>query len=308
MKTDSEIDSSPTQTAPVQVAGNYLHYAGYRAIAWLAAVVPYPFQYAIAGIASGLYYRLDNQARRNMLGNMRAVVGVSAREHDVRALGRGAFNSFGRFVCEFIGLRNLSPEFLDGHVNVSGLEHLRAGLAGGRGVLLCSAHYSNWEVGAAKVARMGFPLTVVVQQHANEKVDALFVAAREKAGIRVAYSHNGALRALKALKRNEVVAILGDRPTGGPTVSVELFGRSTDFPQGPWRISMSSGAAIVPVFVQRSGADYALKFGAPLKNFGYNDPRRSAQHLAQQWAHDFEAQVKSDPSQWSVFYPVWPVA
>ena len=156
------------------------------------------------------------------------------------------------------------------------------------------------------VAHMGYPVLAVVQMHAHPRINQLFVEQRGKRGVQIVHSRDAAYRAMKALKANHTVAMLGDRPTGGPTMDVEWFGRRTQFPQGPWRMAVKTGATLLPTFMaRRPENNYILEIGAPITIPMYTDAARGAAALAQAWAGRWEERVRRDPSQWEVFYPIW---
>jgi KDO2-lipid IV(A) lauroyltransferase len=281
-------------------------YLAYKAITGLASVLPRSFQYALARRLAGLHYLCDRRARLSVIANMRVILGKEADEKSIRREARRVFSSFGLYLCEFFGHRKFGPAFIDKHVQVKGLEHLQAALAAGRGALFCSAHYSNWELGATVVAHLGYPILAVVQKHSEERSNSLFVKQREEAGVQVVHSLQGATAALKALRHNQTVALLGDRTTGGPVVMAQLFSRPTPLPQGPWRIALLSGAALLPTFVlRRPDGGYILEIGAPLATpeTGLRAERLAA--LARAWARCLEERLRADPSQWAVFFKVW---
>jgi lauroyl/myristoyl acyltransferase len=237
---------------------------------------------------------------------LNVVLGTAVTNDERTLVTRCIFRSFAAYLCEFFGYERFGPEFIAQHVTVKGLEHLNTALAQGRGAILCSAHYSNWELGAAVVAHLGHPISAIVQMHKSPSTNKLFVERRMRHGVRVVHSNQGALAALKALQRNETVAILGDRTTGGPEVRVTLFGKWINLPQGPWRLALSSGAALLPTFVHRnSAAGYELEFHAPL-DIPCDGPRSQRMScLAQAWAASLETRIKTDPTQWAVFHKVW---
>ena len=292
------------QTA--DVPSSFFHYAAYRAIGRLTSLLPVEPQYAIARGAAKAYYTFDRDARESVIANLRAVLGEETPAFEVRRAARTVFQSFGRYLTEFLGFENFSGLYIDRHVMIQGREHIDAALKAGRGALFCSGHYSNWELGPAAIANMGYPVVAVTQMHADTRINRLFVRQRAQRGIEVVHSRDGAVRAMKALKSNRTVAMLGDRPTGGPTVDVQWFGRRTRLPQGPWRIALRTGAALLPTFVvRRPDNSYFLEISAPINIPLYNDTALDVAALAQAWARCWEARVRHDPSQWEVFYPIW---
>jgi len=286
-----------------------LSYWCFKGLGLLSSVLPRSVQYRASAVAARLYHRLDGRAREAVRANLRVMLGSSASEAAIRREAARSFRSFGRYLCEFFGYRRFGPDYFDQHVTILGRENLDRALATGRGALFVSGHYSNWELGASVVGHMGYPILIVAQMHRDPKVNELFVSQRAKHGVTVAHSEQGALAALRALRENRPVAILGDRPTGGPTVPVKLFGRPMDFPQGPWRIALATGAPILPTFVhRRCDGDYVLDIGAPVTPPAAGSREARIAAYAQAWAEQFETRVRTDPSQWAAFYPVWQTA
>jgi KDO2-lipid IV(A) lauroyltransferase len=293
------------QNPPIQ--NNIFEYFGFKAVTGLSSILALNTRYALAGLCADLYFKLDRGARENVCANLSAVLLPDAAPSALRSEARRVFHSFGRYLVEFFGAHVLSDQYIDRHVLVAGREHIDTALKAGHGALFVSGHYSNWELGAAVVARMGYPITAITQMHAHPKVNALFVEQRTRRGVRVAHSIYGARAALKALQQNETVAILGDRPTGGATVEAGFFGRRTALPLGPWRIALSSGAALLPTFMSRREDGYLLEIGAPLNISDYTGTSEieKSQALAQAWTVYFEERVRKDPGQWEAFYPVF---
>jgi KDO2-lipid IV(A) lauroyltransferase len=278
-----------------------LSYLAYRGLAALCGRLPLGLQYGLARRFAEVGYCVAPGSRAALQANLRAVLGPGASEREVRRCARESFRSFGMYLCEFFG----AARFAADRVRVVGREHLDGALAQGRGLIFVSAHYSNWELGAFVVGRLGYPILIVAQVHSDPRVNALFVGARAEYGVEVAPTARGARAALRALRANRPVAILGDRPTGGPVLTVSLCGRPAAFPQGPWRLARHSGAPLLPTFMHR-GPDrsYTLEFGAPLAEPCEGTPEERAQVLAQAFAQRLEERLRADPTQWAAFQPV----
>jgi KDO2-lipid IV(A) lauroyltransferase len=286
-----------------------LLYCAYRCIPVLSAVLPSSFRYWLARRLADLGWLLCPRARRGLESNLRAALGAGAEAGGLRRVSRSAFRSFGIYLAEFFAAGRHAERLMGRRVRVTGRENLDRALALGRGALFVSAHYSNWELGAFVVGRLGYPILIVAQAHADRRINGLFVRQRAVHGVEVASSEHGARAALRALRENRPVAILGDRPTGGQTVRVSLCGRPAEFPQGPWRLGLDSSAPLLPTFVCRQpDGSYDLEIGAPLEwpTAGAREERAAA--LAQAFARELEARLRRDPAQWAAFYPVWETA
>jgi lauroyl/myristoyl acyltransferase len=280
----------------------------YRGLGALCNRLPLGLQYLLARRFADVGYLVAARSRAALQANLRVVLGSQAPEREVRRCAREAFRSFGMYLCEFFGVARFDARWIAEHVRVVGREHLDGALALGRGLIFVSGHYSNWELGAFVVGRLGYPILIIAQTHADPRVNALFVGARAKHGVEVVPSALGARVALRALRQNRPVAILADRPTGGPTWSLDLCGRPTEFPQGPWRIALHSGAPLLPTFMHREpDRGYTLEFGAPLTVRTDGTDEERARALAESFARCWEQRLRADPTQWATFQPVWSV-
>src|SRR5580698_11593777 len=74
---------------------------------------------------------------------------------------------------------------------------------------------------------------------------------------------------LQALRRNEIVAMQGDRVYQRHSAEVPFFSRPASFPLGPFLLSQVSGAPVLPGFVIRQGwLRYRALMGDPIPPVG----------------------------------------
>jgi len=114
---------------------------------------------------------------------------------------------------------------------------------------------------------------------------------------------------LQALRRNEIVAIQGDR-VYHPRHSAEVsfFSKPTAFPLGPFLLSQVSGAPVLPGFVIRQGwLRYRILSGDPIFPGGSGDDDADQRAALAQAVGFLEAQVSVHYDQWMNFFDFWPV-
>ncbi len=281
-------------TNPVQPPSLLL----YRAGAGLARALPRPVAVALArGVA--VFFRALSPARR---AAVRSNLARLRPEAGARALDRLVAATYAAFAESLIDAWRL--DLRPGHTGgdgetctVEGADALRALLAGGRGVVLWSAHFGNWELAAAALAREGFDVAALARPHADPGVDRFFAARRAAAGVRVVGRCPLARGARETLRARGLLALLGDRRFGGAGQAVSLCGRTAALPAAPVALARRTGAAIVPGFVERiAPGRWRVTFEAPL------EPGDSA--LAE-LARALERRITADPTQWFMFEPMW---
>jgi Kdo2-lipid IVA lauroyltransferase/acyltransferase len=152
---------------------------------------------------------------------------------------------------------------LDRLIEVRGLEHLEAALAGGRGAILHSGHIrSDFTLFAALIAR-GHTINVVGIHPARcLRAARLGLCKRcsrrleDRLGFRFLWMEADgfgvAARAANALRRNEIVVMEVDTPyVERETAEVSFFGVPTIFAAGHAVISELTGAPLLDFFVYR---------------------------------------------------------
>src|SRR5207237_6885340 len=110
----------------------------------------------------------------------------------------------------------------------------------------------NWDLGGALLSQRGYPMAVVVDTFHNSRLNALVQGTRAALGMRIIPREQAARRVIQALRRNEALAILMDRPASGDAgVEVDFFGRCTVVPAGAATLALRTGARIVPAGMVR---------------------------------------------------------
>src|SRR6185436_3634193 len=106
-------------------------------------------------------------------------------------------------------------------------------LAHGKGVITLSAHLGNWELGAAALAQRGYKFNAVALWQPDPRVNALYQSYRTRRQINPIPFGRAARACIKVLRRNEIVALVGDRDYTKGRDTVEFFGSPARLPSGP---------------------------------------------------------------------------
>ncbi len=229
-----------------------------------------------------------------------------APEEERRAV-RAAVASYARYWVESLRLPAMDPSAVDGRFSIEGLEHIRAARAAGTGALLALPHVGGWEVGGSWFVRQGFPLAVVVEPVKPPELFEWFAGLRRTFGFTVIPLGKGAGgEVLKALRANQVVALVTDRDIAGGGAEVEFFGERTTLPAGPAVFALRTGAPLLPTAVYFDGAGHHAVVRPPLPAARAGRLGEDSARLTQALAHELEDLIRAAPDQWHLFQPNWP--
>lgn len=255
-------------------------------------------------------YALAGRQRTLMLDEYRRWLGAEANESLVADAYRIAF----RVHLEELLLGKLTPDNWSGWLTLADRAHLDAALARGKGAVLLFPHAGNFMLMHAAMGLMGYRYTQyaargmappeVARAHAdvfaNNKWRREARAVREANEDRLPItfiSLDTSVRELyRCLARNELVGIAFDGRIGQRWAKVPYLGRTALLNPGPFRLAASTGAAIVPTFLEcPDGAPNVCRFGAPVVG---DDPERLRDSVI---AGAIEPWLRAHPSHYGIW-------
>jgi len=192
-------------------------------------------------------------------------------------------------------------------IKIRNLHYINEALAGGRGVVLVTAHYGH--VGVLPLALKGIcEDPAYIMRRATRRVGwmvAQFRAYREmylkpKSSFHsLESSIRGAVKAGHLLKRGNAVMVVADLTWGSGAIPVNFLGTSYNMSRAPASLSILTGAALIPIITSRStDGTYEVVVEPPIEN-----PIGVSRHDAEQimmgnFAKLLERCVSSCPEQW----------
>ena len=283
-------------------------YAFYRLVAFLVRLLPLQGAYWLGLRICDLMFFLNRRGRLAVRENLRIVFaheGIAPSRRILDGCARKTFQYFGKYLADFIRFRKLTPDGIRERVSIQGLEHIETIRDSKRGALLLTAHYGNWELGGAFIAAMGIPIHAVVRPVPSPALERVFNFFREQRGLKVIPLDKAGAGIVKALRRGEAVALVGDRDFTGNGQPHAFFGRETSLPRGAAWFAHRLGIPIYMGFVTRAPDDTCiLRIHPPI------DPAKVPTEDASQEkiVAVMEATIARDPCQWFIFDPFWPGA
>lgn len=286
----------------------HLTYWLMRAAAWLASVLPLRVSYAIAIAVGTLVYACWGDKRRSAIANMRCVLGSAVSEAVVRRMARNSFRHYCKYVVEFLRFAH-RPEDIASLVRTTGWHNLDEALRAGKGVIMIGLHFGNWDLAGATLVARGYAVNVVAESFEPAKLNDLIQKPRLDWGMRIIPMDGASRGALRALRRNEILGLLIDRPEPEGGVPVRFCGAETSVPAGAAALALRTGARVVPGVLMRQPDNTFRGYIAPAIAFEpTGDYEHDVQAFTQRIYEALEAFVYAHPDQWYMFRPMWPSA
>jgi len=260
---------------------------------------------AIGNCLGSLFYVLSARYRNVALNNLRAAFGDEKSEAEIRAIAKQVFRHFSRGAVEFFYLLALKREQVDSMIDVDGLEHIDSALAEGKGCIVITAHYGNWELLARKLVIRGYKVNVIARDSDDPGMTGTTTRIRESGGYQVFDKDQPLIGAMRALRRNEVLGILPDQ-NDSRGIFAPFFGRPVATATGPAMFSLKSGAPLVPMFAPRLPDGKYKATAYPRIDFTpTGNEEADTQALTALINLAIEREVRAHPNQWLWLHDRW---
>jgi KDO2-lipid IV(A) lauroyltransferase len=270
--------------------------------------MPEPVALAVASLAGDVLFRVRDDQRRMVSNNLRRVIGADASDTEVLdRWARRSFRAYARYWVEGARLATTSPVEVEERTFVQGFEHLEAGMAAGKGVIMALPHIGSWEYGGAFLATQDMPMTSVAERLEPPELFDYFVQQRAAMGLTIVPLDASSGSTISAtLRDGGLVGLLSDRDLVGNGIEVEFFGETTTMPAGPATLALRTGAVLVTGAVYSGpGPDHRAVVEPPLDTTRSGSFRKDVSRLTQQMATRLEGLIRRAPEQWHVFQPLW---
>jgi lauroyl/myristoyl acyltransferase len=290
--------------------------AYWAAVAPAVALLPAALGYRVACWRGDWDYRYRHDKRAELMRNLQDLLGEDLSEDAARRLTRDWF----RFSsCEAIDVMRLryGARPLRRLVEIRGREHLDAALAGGKGAIVCSAHFGSFDCAFSLLGASGLAVTTIGRWQHNYTAglspaerrfwDVVYARRlrrhRHRPNIEPWPGRVGvATLAATALRANEVVTIAIDAPPLDAdlprAVDVPFLGRRARLLPGAATLAKLTGAPLLMGFMYRTG-DYrhqVLEISAPVSSGG------DVATVFARCAAEASAAIRRSPAHW-IYWP-----
>lgn len=262
-------------------------------------------------LAGRVLYHLFPFRRRVILDNLRRVYGATLDEDAIRDLAQAHYGHLWRLMGEFARFRWRSREAQLASVRVDNLDAFVEAYLQGKGVLLLTGHFGNWEV--ATVAGIGsFPqmrgrFHFVRRALKPEWFDRLVTRRFQHAGFGVLPKRGSLDAMLDRLAHGDAIVFAFDQHASPPDgIAVDFFGKPAWTFKSLAIIALATGAPVVPATSWREpDGRHVLRFEAPIAAVEHASTNEAIRLTTRAYNEALERLVLRRPEQWYWVHRRW---
>jgi KDO2-lipid IV(A) lauroyltransferase len=241
--------------------GQRLEYTGFMALRGIILSMPLKSAQQLGAALGGIAFHVMKKRRLIALDNLRQAFPEKS-EKEIDRIARGSFRNYAITMMEFLWAPNFKQGDLAALFDIENFDLVLQKQKFGKGVVILSGHYGNWEVNSLAVGAVSdVPITIISQTQANTLVDAVVNRHRSLTGNKIVPMGVSVREVMRALQKSEIVGILPDQsgPEEGPYV--EFFGRNASTHQGPAVFALRTDAPMLYSFnIRREDGTYRSFF------------------------------------------------
>jgi len=282
-----------------------LIYSAVRAIGAFVCLLPERAALGLAKTAGELFARVAG--RRSVALKNVTTVFPDKTGAERRRIVRQNFGNLFMNAVELLRVTKVDNAYFLKNLTVEGEEKLRKAIDAGKGVLLVTAHFGNWEMMPMAAGVRRIPISAFARAQKHPRSDAYLNSLRASKGAQIVYKGVSARAVLAALKTGRVVGMLADQDAGRNGIFLDFCGRASSWPRGVARFARIAGVPIMPVFdirLSNSGRHRIVCRDEIVMNPALGEEAAEAAAM-RTFADLLEREIRLHPDQWLWAHKRW---
>ncbi len=264
-----------------------------------------------APLAGRILYRVLPIRRKVILENLRRVFGAAVPDDEIEHLASAHYGHLWRLFGEFLRFRWMTQAQKTATVRVENVDVLAAALARGKGVIVLTGHFGNFEVatvaGLSHFPEMRGRIHFVRRDIKPRWLDALVTRRFHRAGFGVMGKRGSLDAILDRLAAGDMVVFPFDQHASPPDgIESEFFGHPAWTFKSLAIIALATGAPVLPAAGWREpDGRHVLRFEEPVPLIETDNVNEEIRRNTRAFNAALERLVLRHPEQWFWVHRRW---
>jgi KDO2-lipid IV(A) lauroyltransferase len=251
--------------------------------------------------------------RKIILNNIHQVFGESLNPQEQTHLAKAFYSHLLKSIKETIHLRFMSEKTLRKRVEVRGHERLLALAEEGRGVLILTGHFGNWEFapigGILNFKQFQGQFHFIRRTLGNKWIERILFRRYYSAGLGVIPKKNSLQQVCDVLEQKHAVVFVLDQHASLANrdgIAAEFFGKKAGTYRSLASISRHTGLPVVPAAGYRlENGRHVLEFHEPIYWQDFDSTQESIYRNTLAYNKALEQMILAHPEQWLWLHKRW---
>ncbi|WP_133131087.1 lysophospholipid acyltransferase family protein [Legionella yabuuchiae] len=264
-------------------------------------------------LAGKFFYYVLPYRKQIILSNIKQVFGDRLSVAEQIHLAKSFYSHLATSLKETIQLRFMSEHALREQVEVRGYERLLNVAHEGRGVLILTGHFGNWEFapigGILNFKEFQGQFHFIRRTLGSKWLERILFRRYYKAGLNVIPKKNSLQQVCDALDKNHAVVFVLDQHASlvnRDGIAAEFFGKKAGTYRSLASFARHTGVPVIPAAGYRLGKGrHVLEFHEPIYWQDYGSTQESIYQNTRAYNKALEKIILAHPEQWLWLHKRW---
>lgn len=284
---------------------DFAAYIAVRVLNFIFGFIPVSLLLWVGRRLGVVIFMFNKKRRLIAYANLKAAFAKEKSPAELRNITKRVYQNMVQTFVEVLNLTKVNRRYVDKYIEVVNMERIKNAAASGRGMILLTAHFGDWELSSLASSALGFPINVLVREQKMKRLNELLNRLRESNGCKVIRKGMDVKNLLKALYDKKIVGILADQDAGKKGTFVNFFGRPTSSHSGAMEIAKRTDSIVLPNFIVRTGGPYHKVYLEEYIDFKDTKSPDDVKQNLQRYMSLLEKYVRQYPDQWLWLHKRW---
>ena len=210
---------------------------------------------------------------------------------------------FANYLVEVFRISIVDKSYLDSHVVYDNFEEFDRIVAEGKGAIIYTPHFGNWELAGVALHHRGYQLTTIALPQKEPKLEALFNQWRSQHGMdAILLGPESGKGCIRALRQGKILALIADEDYAGNGIELDFLGEKDIYPIGPAVLSRITGAPVVPgIFIRQPDHTFIIRLKKAVYPVKTDNSQKDLETLTLSYLNSLKPELLQNPEQWFRF-------
>lgn len=272
----------------------------------LLGFFPRTWTVGMADILGRMLFYVDKKHRGIAMDNLTYAFGHEKQPEEIKRIARQVFINLVKVLFEIGWSLNLDERHLSKHFKIDGYHHIKNAYKKGKGVLVLTAHFGNWELLTVIGKIIKFTINIVVRPLDFKPLDQFIFNLRTRFGGKIIPKERSIHTIIRSLHRGEIVVLLMDQNVDWyEGVFVDFMGHRACTSKGLALLALKTGVPVIPVFMVREKSGFRAEFGPEIVTVKTGDRQKDIENNTQEYNKVIENCIRRYPDQWFWVHQRW---
>ena len=284
-----------------------IKYYLFRFFETLFLALPYSLQKALISGLAALAYLLATKQKKIIKANIDLTIKDETSPERYRNIQKYCFKNLGSVLLQVLRSSRLNIQDLKESVSFENRHYIDDAIKSDKPIIIVSAHYGNWELGATAVGALISPITSIHKKMNDGYFDEYLMRSRTKFNMTMVEKRGAIKHLIKALKNKQIITMMIDQnvnPKDG--IYIDFLGAKATQTAAPAFLARKFDALIIPILINTApGKENIITFYEPIITAKTEDEEKDILESTQAQADMLAKVIRSYPEPWFWCHKRW---